>query len=289
MNPFRRRSAQFELSGRTVLVTGAAHGIGRATALKFAQYGAALELIDVDERGLSEVQADCLARGAPRVFIDVVDVSDAGAVEECAKRVHERYDAVDVIVNNAGVGLAGGLLDAELDDVRWVMGVNLWGTMHVIRAFAPCMKEAGRGGRIVNVVSVAAFLNTAAFTVYGASKYAQLGLSEGLREELAPYGIGVSAVCPAFVDTSLTASMRLRGQHYCEEERSRIREFYRRYGISPERVAASIVSAVREDSPVVPVAAMAHAIYYLKRFLPGILPLLVRSVTRSRPTDPRNG
>jgi len=279
------QNTAFSLPGRTVLITGAARGIGRATALAFARAGCRLELLDLNSSGLSEVEARCRELGAPDVFTNETNVADASAVLACAARVHERCDAVDVIVNNAGVGLAGGLLDVDEGDLEWVLGVNLLGTARVIRAFVPRMIAAGRAGRIVNVASIAGLVNLPVFAAYGISKYAVVGLSEALRAELAPFHIGVCVVCPGFVDTDLPAFARLRGKRYREEDRERFREFYRRHGIAPERVADRIVTAVRQNPALLTVSRLAFALHHLKRFFPGSVPKLVELALRTRPTD----
>jgi NAD(P)-dependent dehydrogenase (short-subunit alcohol dehydrogenase family) len=280
------RRPRFDLTDRTVVITGAARGIGRATALAFARKRAHLELFDRDGSALSSVAEACRSAGARSARASVGNVAEVTAVEGFAAQVHERWEGIDVLVNNAGVGLAGGVLDAEITDLRWVFDVNLWGTIHFVRAFAPAMIAAKRGGRIVNVASVAGWVNTPAYAAYGVSKFAVIGLSEALRDELAPHDIRVSAVCPGFVDTDLPDAMRLRGRHYPEHERVRIREFYRRHGIAPERVADAILTAAQDSPAVLPVSPLAHGLYYLKRFFPSVVPLVVRMATRHRPTDP---
>ena len=130
--------------GAVVLITGAAEGIGRATALAFAAHGARLWLVDVDEPGLERTAGEARGAGAGTTARRV-DVSDAPAMDALAAEVHAEHGALDVLVNNAGVGLAGGFLDTELADWKWILDVNLWGVIHGCRAFVPRMKERGRG------------------------------------------------------------------------------------------------------------------------------------------------
>ncbi len=270
-----RRSRDWR--GRVTLITGAASGIGRATALAFARRGAALELVDRDAAGLARVLEETRAAGAERVQEHVVDVSSEVAVSELARRVQSTSGALEVLVNAAGVAVVGSFLDTTLDDWSWVLGVNLWGTIWMSRAFAPEMVAQGRG-QIVNVASVAAFFAPTSLIAYGVSKAAVVSFSETLRAELADKGVGVSVICPGFVDTPILANARVRGA--LAAERAAIHERTVGRGIPPERVADAIVEAVRRDRALVPVAAEAWGLYLLKRLTPSLLSVLVRRLAR---------
>ena len=202
------------LSGKTVLVTGAASGIGKETALAFARRGAALVICDLNEAGLGETAA--LVRSMGRdVIARRVDVANRDDVREFAAAVHAQVDAVDILMNNAGVGLGAGFLDTSLDDWEWIVGINLKGVIHGCHFFIPPMvargRERGRGGHVINVASAAAFVASEALTAYSTTKYAVFGLSEALRDELQRHRIGVTAVCPGIINTPITASSPLRG------------------------------------------------------------------------------
>lgn len=261
-----RQNKHFE--NRVVVVTGAASGIGRATALAFARSAASLWVCDLDVAGLQTLASEVRDAGASAVRTQCVDV---GSREQMAALC----DAVcavavpDVLVNNAGVGLAGGLLATSLDDWAWVLHANLWGVIHGCHFFAPKMAERGRG-QIVNLASAAGFYNSEAMTAYGTSKFAVVGLSEGLRAELAPSGVGVTAVCPGFINTPIVDSMRLRGESYPESERPNVRRFYERRNYSPERVAEAVLRAARENPALLPVTPEAWALYLLKRAAPDL-------------------
>ncbi|MFJ9797943.1 SDR family oxidoreductase [Streptomyces sp. NPDC101145] len=272
----RRHADRF--GGQLVLVTGAAGGIGRATALAFAEAGARVVAVDRDAEGAARTADQALRVGAPGAWPEVVDVSDEQAMEKLAARVAAEYGTVDVLVNNAGIGLAGSFFDTTAEDWRKVLDVNLWGVIHGCRLFGKQMVERGQGGHIVNTASAAAFQPTRLLPAYGASKAAVLMLSESLRAELAGRGIGVTAVCPGFVNTGITSTARFTGVPEAEERRLRQRtaRLYARRNYPPEKVAAAILRAVVENRPMVPVTPEARAAHLLSRFAPGALRALAR-------------
>jgi len=263
--------------GKTVLVTGAASGIGRQTAIAFARAGANLVVCDRDERGL-ETTAEAVGGLGRRVLARQVDVAIPAAMAEFAATVHREHEAVDVLVNNAGVGLGGGFLDTTLADWDWILGVNLLGVVHGCHFFLPPMVARGRGGHVVNVSSVAGYVATAQLVAYGTTKFAVLGLSEGLRDELHPHGIGVTTVCPGIINTRITETSPMRGPHAIPAARATIVAMYQRRNYGPERVAAHIVRAVQKNRPVAPVSPEAWALYFLKRLAPRLTARLNRAL-----------
>jgi NAD(P)-dependent dehydrogenase (short-subunit alcohol dehydrogenase family) len=269
-----RKLPQF--SGKLVVVTGAASGIGRATALAFARGGARLYVCDLASSGLPELEAELLAAGAASAHAQTVDVGSRREVAAFCERVC-RSGAPDVLVNNAGVGLAGGFLDTTLEDWEWLVNVNLWGVVHACYFFAPKMTEQGRG-QIVNVASAAGFYNSEAMAAYGTTKYAVVGLSEALRAELAPRGVGVSVVCPGFINTPIVQRMRMRGAAYPEAERERVQRFYEKRNYSPDRVATAILRAVHDNPALLPVTPEAWALYWLQRATPSLSHRLVNGL-----------
>lgn len=270
--------------GRLVLVTGAGSGIGRATVLAFAAAGARVLAVDRDTEAAERTSAEALRRGAAAAWAETADVSDERAMDKLAERVTAEYGVVDVLVNNAGVGLSGSFFDTTPDDWKQVLDVNLWGVIHGCRLFGERMAARGQGGHIVNVASAAAFLPSGTLSAYNTSKAAVLTLSECLRAELAGRGIGVSAVCPGFVDTAIPSTTHFAGVTAEEERRLRKRaaRLYAWRGYPPEKVAAAIVRAVVRDEAVVPVTVEARAAYALSRWMPGA----VRRIAR-RPAAPR--
>ncbi|MFD6796254.1 MULTISPECIES: SDR family oxidoreductase [Prauserella salsuginis group] len=257
-------------AGHLVLVTGAASGIGRATALAFAAEGADIVLADIAP--LTAVADEVRARGG-EAFAYSVDVSGAEAMAEFAASVVAEVGVPDVVVNNAGVGVAGPVLDTSVADWSHVIDVNLWGVIHGNRLFGRLLAERGEGGHIVNVASMAARVPNAVLPAYSTTKAAVLHLTECVRAELAGHGVGASAVCPGIVRTSIAATTRFAGVDAAEQAGRRMRSdrMFARRNFAPEKVAADILRAVERDRPVVAPTAEAKVAGALARFTPGLL------------------
>ncbi|MER5357349.1 SDR family oxidoreductase [Streptomyces sp. NPDC002785] len=267
--------------GQLVLVTGAAGGIGRATVFAFAEAGARVVAVDRDGEEAARTAEIARLIGSPAAWGEAVDVSDEQAMEKLAEKVATEYGIVDVLVNNAGIGLAGSFLETTSEDWKNVLDVNLWGVIHGCRIFGKQMAERGQGGHIVNTASAAAYQPSRALPAYSTSKAAVLMLSECLRAELADRSIGVSAICPGIVNTNITATTHFAGADAAEEKRLQKRTS-RLYGLRnypPERVAEAILKAVVRNQAVVPVTPEARGARFLSRFSPGAL----RGIARLKP------
>ncbi|MFF7752228.1 SDR family oxidoreductase [Streptomyces sp. NPDC007971] len=265
-------------SGQLVLITGAGSGIGRATAFAFAEAGARVVAVDRDAEAAARTAELSRLIGAPEAWAETADVSDEQAMEKLAEKVHRAYGVLDVLVNNAGIGLSGSFFTTTTDDWRKVLDVNLWGVIHGCRLFGARMAERGQGGHIVNIASAAAYQPSRALPAYSTSKAAVLMLSECLRAELASQDIGVTAICPGFVNTNITATARFTGVDEAEERR-RQKHSARLYGkrnYPPEKVADAVLEAVTHNRAVVPVTPEARGAHLLSRFMPGMLRRLAR-------------
>lgn len=267
------------LTGKTVLVTGAGSGIGKETALAFARRGADLVVCDVNEPGLAETERQIRGLGRD-VLARRVDVAKRDEMREFAAAVHQRVEAVDILMNNAGVGLGAGLLDTSLEDWDWIVGINIMGVVHGCHFFVPPMVARRRGGHVVNVASAAAFAATEALLAYSTTKFAVHGLSEALRDELTRHGIGVTAVCPGVINTPITSTSRMRGAYATEAVRQRMVAQYQRRNYGPERVATNILKAVQRNRAVAPISPEAWFVYYLKRLAPGLVLRLNSAMAR---------
>ncbi|PWI16623.1 short chain dehydrogenase [Streptomyces sp. Act143] len=264
--------------GQLVLVTGAGSGIGRATAYAFAESGARVIAVDRDAEGAARTAEMSRLLGAPEAWAETADVSDEQAMEKLADKVAAEYGVLDVLVNNAGIGLSGSFFDTTPDDWKKVLDVNLWGVIHGCRLFGRQMAERGQGGHIVNTASAAAYQPSKALPAYSTSKAAVLMLSECLRAELAGQGIGVSAICPGFVNTNITSTARFAGVDGAQEKR-RQKRTARLYGLRnypPEKVADAILRAVMRNEAVVPVTPEARGAHLMSRFTPRALRAIAR-------------
>jgi NAD(P)-dependent dehydrogenase (short-subunit alcohol dehydrogenase family)/pimeloyl-ACP methyl ester carboxylesterase len=266
--PARKRRHQ----GSLVVVTGAGSGIGRATALAFAERGADVVIADLNEVSAKSTAALAAGLGVEATAYQV-DVADAEAMRRFADQVVAEHGVPDVVVNNAGIGMAGPFADTSLDDWRKVIDVNLWGVIHGCQVFSEPMKAQGEGGRIVNIASAAAYLPSRGLPAYATTKSAVLMLSECLRGELAEHGIGVVAICPGLVHTNITATTRFVGTDDSEQSRRQQATYaaYGRRNFTPERTAKDIVRAVERNTAVAPVTPEAKVALVLSRLTPAVL------------------
>ncbi len=242
----------FRLTGRTVIVTGASSGIGRETAREFAKHGANVVLASRNREKLEAIAADI----GEAASVVPVDVTDRLSVEALVRRTVEEYDAIDVLINNAGVGLFAPIADGNLDNARHLFDVNFWGAINCIQAVAPYMTSQRRG-HIVNVSSVAGHVSPPHMGMYAASKHALAAVSDALRGELSGKGIGVSTIYPGLTDTSFMENMlqeveapavppvarfvtsAVVATRICQAVRFNLRDAY----VSPEDIAAIAADA----------------------------------------------
>ncbi len=242
-----------DFKGRVVVVTGAASGIGRETALVFARRGARLVVCDKDTVNLESAKRELEAQGG-EVVAETVDVSDARQVEDFCERAYAAMGRVDVLCNNAGVGVGGHMEDMSLGDWEWIIGANLWGVIYGCHFFYPRMIEQGGGGHIVNTSSGAGLMPLPLTIAYNTTKFAVRGLSETLRAEAALHGIGVSAVCPGLVATNITETMRFVSgtrRSTPEELAEKFHRFWYARRYPPSKVAAAIIRGVEKNKAII--------------------------------------
>lgn len=229
------------VNGRRVLVTGAASGIGRATAQAVAQRGGRLILTDIDEAGLAATVRDVEASGGVVDFSRALDISQYDDVAAFAGDVHAAHGAVDVVMNVAGISAWGTVETMPHEQWRQLVEVNLMGPIHVIQTFVPAMIAAGRGGYLVNVSSSAGLLAFPWHAAYSASKFGLRGVSEVLRFDLARHGIGVSLVVPGAVRTPLVETVRIAGVDRADPKVRRLEDHFHDRAAEPQDVALAIL------------------------------------------------
>ncbi len=244
-----------DLKGKVAAVTGAASGLGRSMALAFAAEGMDVALADVDEQGLLEVQEAVKRHGVKTTALRV-DVSKAAEVDAFAERTVRELNAVHVVCNNAGVSPLGAVWENSVADWQWILGVNLWGVIHGVRAFTPRL-VAQNEGHVVNTASVAGLISPPGSGAYNVTKHAVVTLSESLYHDLRERdsAVGVSVLCPAYVPTRITESERNRPGDLPLPEKSpttlareaMLRKAVASGKVSAEQVAQAVVAAVKEE------------------------------------------
>lgn len=267
-----------EVAGKMALITGAGAGIGRATAVELARQGAARVVIVDRDLDAAKESAQLVEAAGARAAVYQVDVTDDRAMNELAAQVNSDHGVVDILINNAGIGMAGRFLETTPEHWDAILAVNLRGVLNGSRAFATQMVDRGQGGTIINVSSASAFLPSKSMVAYSTTKAAVLAFSEALRADLADEGITVTAVCPAFVNTNIAKNTVYAGMSTEQQAHARDKAdaAYRRRNYTPEATAKAIVKAVHAGPPVLPVAPEAKFGYLMRRISPTAIRLLAR-------------
>ncbi|MBJ7331673.1 MAG: SDR family oxidoreductase [Solirubrobacteraceae bacterium] len=234
-------------AGRKVLITGAASGIGRATAVAAAREGAQLVLTDVQDVALEKTAREIEASGGTVLARRAFDISDHDAVVAFADAVHDAHGSLDVVMNIAGIATWGTIDRLTHEDWRRTVDINLMGPISVMEAFVPPMIDAGRGGHVVNVSSAAGLFGLPWHAPYSAAKFGLRGVSEVLRFDLRRHGIGVSLVCPGGVKTPLVGTVRIAGVDRDSPDVKKFTSRFERHAVSPEHVAQCILTGIRKD------------------------------------------
>ncbi|HZC93294.1 MAG TPA: SDR family oxidoreductase [Mycobacterium sp.] len=257
--------AQTTFAGKRCFITGAASGIGRATALRLAGEGAELYLTDRDAEGLAQTVADARALGAQVPASRALDIANHDDVAAFAEEIHAQHPSMDVVMNIAGVS-AWGTVD-RLTHEQWekMIAINLMGPIHVIENFLPPMVAARRGGHLVNVSSAAGLIGLPWHAAYSASKFGLRGLSEVLRFDLARYRIGVSVVVPGAVRTPLVNTVEIAGVDRDDPQVSRWVDRFSGHAVSPEKAAEKILAGVVKNRFLIYTSADIRALYAFKR------------------------
>jgi len=263
-----------DLKDKTVVVTGAASGIGRATALAFAREGANIVAADLKRDPLDAVGREVEALGVS-CMTHAVDVSDEAAMKTFADAVEASVGAPHVMVNNAGIGYMGMFLDSDLEHWKRVLAVNVMGVVHGCYFFLPMMKAAGDARSLLNVSSSAGNFPSPAMAAYAASKGAVSLFTETLKMEMAGTNVHVATVCPGIINTPIVRDHLGVSAKVSDATLVKLREFYQRDGCTPDVVATDIVRAVKNDGDIVLTGPMAAMAYHMRR----VSIKLIRAIT----------
>lgn len=259
---------------RLIMITGAGAGLGEAMARRFHAAGDRVVVTDQSIERVSQL-ADELGDRAMAYALEVTDASQWQSVVESVEHSH---GGIDVLINNAGVAVAGTLEDTSLDDWRWVMDIDLMGVVMGCKAVAPLMRGRDRG-HIINVASFAGLAGAPEINAYGTAKAAVIAMSEGLRAEFDGTGVSVSVLCPAFVQTRLLESMRATDDKY----HRRVSRWMANSGVSAADVAEAVYRAVERPRFLLLTHRQTRWLWRLKRHLPRLYhALLLHGARRAK-------
>jgi NAD(P)-dependent dehydrogenase (short-subunit alcohol dehydrogenase family) len=253
------------LAGKRCLITGAASGIGRATALAAGARGAELFLTDRDREGLASVAAEIRDAGGTVGHHAAFDIADHEAVVAFAAEVHGLAPSMDVVMNIAGISTWGKIEQLEHEHWRRTIEIDLMGPISVLECFVPPMIEARRGGHVVNVSSVAGLFGLPWHAPYSAAKFGLRGVSEVLRFDLRKNRIGVSLVCPGAVKTPLVGTVDIVGVDRDSPKIRKLIALFERRAVTPESVAEKIIEAIEKNRYMVFTSPDGRFLHWLQR------------------------
>jgi len=256
---------KLDLAAATVVLTGAASGIGAALAVQLAAKGASLALIDRDQAGLDALAAKAAA--GRKITTHVTDIADESAIKALPEAVMQAHGQATLLINNAGVALVGTFEQASLADFEWLMNINFWGAVRLTHAFLPILRQQ-TAAQIVLLSSVFGLIGPPGQTAYAASKFALRGFGESLRHELAGTGIGVTLVHPGGINTNIARAARVAEKMDPQAAQAGLALFQKMLKTSPDSAARRIIAGLEKREKRVLIGADAHQIDAIQRLLP---------------------
>jgi NAD(P)-dependent dehydrogenase (short-subunit alcohol dehydrogenase family) len=286
LKKLRSREA-IDFNGKSVVITGGSRGLGLVMARLLADEGAQLSLLARDQAELKRAEEELVRRGA-QVLTLVCDVRERGEVDRAIQQVIERYGRIDVLINNAGVIQVGPVEHMRVDDFENAMAVHLWGPLYTMLAVTPQMRLQG-GGRIVNISSIGGKVAVPHLVPYSASKFALVGLSDGMRAELAKDAIRITTVCPGLMRTGSPPNVSVKGQHRSEYAWFAISDALPLVSIDADRAARQIIDACRHGDPELTITPQARLMAIANDLLPGLVAGVMALTNRllPGPTSPQ--
>lgn len=264
------------LAQQKYFITGAASGIGKATAELAAREGAQLFLTDINGEALAQVAANITQQGGQVVFYQAANVADYDAIKTMTATITDTFGAMDVVMNIAGISTWGSIDTLQNQHWRDCVEVNLMGPIHVLENLVPPMMAAKKGGHIVNVSSAAGLFGLPWHAPYSASKFGLRGLSEVLRFDLRRHRIGVSLVCPGAVDTGLVQTINIVGVDKNHPDVKKLTGLFQRHAIAPEKAAQAIIKGIKKNKYLVFTSADIAIGHWFQTKLPWTYELAMR-------------
>jgi NAD(P)-dependent dehydrogenase (short-subunit alcohol dehydrogenase family) len=267
-------SSQSQHNDKVVIVTGGASGIGKEICNYLAKRGSSVVVADLNFSSAEEVVSTIISTGG-KAIASKVDVGKQTEVESLITETYKRFGRIDVLFNNAGIGLNGEFQDTNLEQWNWIMAVNFWGTIYGCHAVYPIMMKQGFG-QIINVSSLAGLMPAGLLTSYTAAKHAVVGFSLSLRAEARQYGIKVNALCPGFIETPIhDASPNVSAYLNSEKNKRNKNKFPR-----PEDCIGSMMRGVHRDKAII-ISPRKHKVYWwLYRLAPALVPHIWSRIIR---------
>ncbi|MCD6569073.1 MAG: SDR family oxidoreductase [Deltaproteobacteria bacterium] len=263
-----------EIQGSKILITGAASGIGRATAIQMARLGARLFLTDINLEGLEETSQMILRDGGQICKYKAIDISKYEDVKAFSDEIHHAFGPLDILVNVAGIALFAQIEDMAHEHWKKVIDANLWGVIHGIECFVPEMIRAKKG-HVVSVSSTAGIIGLPWHTVYATTKHALVGMSEVLRYDLKKHNIGISVICPGAVATGMVDSVEIFG---AKDAIEKAKTKFLKAAITPEKVADLIISAIQKKKFLVITSPDIKILFFLKRHIFPLYHIIMRFI-----------
>jgi len=264
-----------EIQGSKALITGAAGGIGRATAIAMARSGARLFLTDINQKGLEETSHMISRDGGEVCKFKAFDISKYEDVKAFSDEIHRDFGPLDILVNVAGIALFAQLEDMSHDHWKKVIAVNLWGVIHGIECFVPEMIRARRG-HVVSVSSTAGIIGLPWHAVYAGTKHALVGISEVLRYDLKKHNIGVSVICPGAVKTGLVDTVEILADKGAVDK---VRSMFLKVAIPPEKVAKQIIKVIKKRKFLLITSLDIKILFFLKRYVSPLYHIIMRLIS----------
>jgi short-subunit dehydrogenase len=262
------------------LITGAASGIGRATAIAMGRLGAHLFLTDINEKGLKETCQTIEKEGGKVCKYKEFDISKYDDVKEFADEIHKEYGSIDILMNIAGTSIWGTIDQLTHNHWQKMIDIDLWGPIHGIECFIPEMIRAGNGGHMVTVSSAAGLIALPWHAAYSAAKWGLVGISEVLRYDLRQHNIGVTVVCPGAVETPLKHTVEIVGIDMTHPEVKRLRDKFSERAVTPEKVARLIVKAIKKKKFLVLTSFDIKLLYWFKRKMFPLYHLIIKKLSK---------